>query len=297
MRAVLRRLAAILLAPFRFLAWFLRKLLSWVLFIPREIASFFAEEPEDTPLPDVVAKTIENPGGLLEHLDALRKHLMRATAFLFVTTMFSFIFARQLLELLAEPVGGIDALVAVDVTEPLGVFMRVSLLSGFALALPYIALEIWMFAAPGLSRKARLWTLLSIPIVALFFVGGMLFAYFVMLPTALPFLLGFLGITTEARPASYVSFTTSLMFWIGLSFEFPLVIFVLASLRLVRAQALIEHWRIAVVVIAIVSAAITPTIDPMTMSLVMGPLLVLYGLSIVLALIAQSGRRQEPETA
>jgi sec-independent protein translocase protein TatC len=92
------------------------------------------------------------------------------------------------------------------------------------------------------------------------------------------------------RPASYIKFATGLMFWIGLAFEFPLVIFALAGMGIVRAQALLQYWRIAVVVIALLSAAITPTIDPINMALVMGPMLLLYFLSIGLAFIAQ-GRR------
>ncbi len=127
-------------------------------------------------------------------------------------------------------------LVAIEVTEPIGTVMRVSLLTGVALAFPYIAIEVWLFIAPGLSRKARIWGLLAIPVATLFFLGGMAFAYFVMLPTALPFLLNFMGINTIPRPSSYISFVTAIMFWLGVFFEFPLVIFFLAKLGLVRAS-------------------------------------------------------------
>ena len=125
------------------------------------------------------------------------------------------------------------------------------------------------------------------PAVVFFFLGGMAFAYFVMLPVALPFLLNFMGITTVPRPASYIGFTTGLMFWIGIAFQFPLLIFLLAGLGLVKAELLIKQWRLAIVLIAVLSAAITPTIDPVSMSLVMGPLTLLYFLSIGFALVAQ----------
>ena len=74
-----------------------------------------------------------------------------------------------------------------------------------------------MFAAPGLKRKARFRGLIAIPLATLFFVGGMAFAYYVMMPAALPFLLNFLDINTAVRPASYIRFSTGLMFWIGVS--------------------------------------------------------------------------------
>lgn len=265
--------------PFR---WFNRVL--------GEAREFLEEEPEDAPLSDAFQKAMEHPQDLLLHLDALRKHIFRALGFLALTTLFSFFFTQQILDLLARPIGGMDSLVAIDPTEPIGVFMRIALLSGFALAFPYIALELWLFIAPGLKRKARLFGLAAIPVATLFFVGGMAFAYFVMMPAALPFLLGFLGIETQIRPSSYIRFVTGLMFWIGVSFQFPLVIYVLARIGLVKGQFLRQNWRIAVVLIAILAALITPTVDPINMSLVMAPLIVLYFLSIGLAYIAQRSR-------
>jgi len=292
MRKFFRALLRILLAPFRFIFWLPRGIARWFSATATNIREFFTEEPEDAPLPDAFAKTIENPMGLLEHVNALRRHLLRAVLFLAITTAISFIFARQLIDLLAEPIGGIDKLQAIDVTEPIGVFMRVALLSGFSLALPYIAFELWMFAAPGLSRRSRISGLLAIPAVVVFFAAGMAFAFFVMLPQALPFLLGFLGMSTVPRPSSYISFTTGLLFWIGVAFEFPLVIFVLAEIGLIKARALAQQWRLAVVAIAILAAAITPTVDPVNMALVMGPMILLYFLSIGLAYLAQRGRAQ-----
>ena len=128
------------------------------------------------------------------------------------------------------------------------------------------------------------------PVATLFFVGGMLFAYFVMLPAALPFLLKFSGINTIPRPSSYINFVTGIMFWLGVAFEFPLVIFLMARLGFVRSEMLFQQWRLAIVIIAVVAALITPTVDPVNMSLVMGPLIALYFFSILLAKIAQKRR-------
>mgnify|MGYP005841691881 CR=1 FL=1 len=291
MRKRLATLWRIIAAPFRFIFWILRSISRWFSHTFQKVRAFMTEEPEDEPLPDAFAKTVENPAGLLEHVDALRKHLLRATLFLIITTSFSFAFASQIIDILAQPIGGIENLQAIDVTEPLGVFMRVSLLSGFAIALPYIALELWLFAAPGLRRKERLFGLAAIPLVLIFFVAGMLFAYFFMLPTALPFLLNFMNIPTIPRPSSYIGFVTTLMFWIGMSFEFPLVIYVLAMLGFVDASFMAKQWRLAMVLIAILAAAITPTVDPFSMMLVMAPLIILYFLSIGMAALAQRSRR------
>lgn len=292
MRKLLRTIWRIITAPFRFIRWLLRGIFRWFSNTAENMRIFFTEEPEDEPLPDTFAKTVENPAGLLEHLDALRKHLLRSVLFLAITTAISFSFTQKFIDLLSLPIGGIGELRAIDPTESLGVFMRVALLSGFAIALPYIALELWMFAAPGLRRRSRFMGLIAIPAVVIFFLGGMAFAYFVMLPTALPFLLTFMGINTIPRPSSYISFVTGLMFWIGVSFEFPLVIYVLAGLGFVKAKFLAEQWRLAVVLIAILAAAITPTVDPVNMALVMGPMILLYFLSIGLAALAQRGRTQ-----
>ena len=281
----------------RFITFPFRLFFRWFANIFRSIRQLLTDEPEDEPLPDTFAKTIENPSGVFEHLDALRKHLLRAVAFLAVATGVSFMFSSHFLDLLAQPVGGIEELIAIDVTEPISVIMRISLLAGFALALPYILLEMWLFVAPGLKKSSRLFSLVTIPIGVLFFLVGMLFAYFIMLPAAIPFLVTFMGIPTQLRPSNYVRFVTGIMFWLGIAFEFPLVIYVLARIGLIQAKLLLEQWRLAIVIIAIISAAITPTIDPVNMALVMGPLIALYFLSIVLAFLAQRGRSSSLESS
>jgi len=277
-------------APFRFIFWIFKKFFEWIGGILVGFKVLFLEEPEDTPLTESLAKAVQAPMDILDHLNELRKNLFRGVLFMVLTTALSFIYIEKLLDWITQPAGGLDALQAIEVTEPLGTVMRVALLAGFSAALPYLTFELWLFAAPGLKRRSRIFGLLAIPIAFLFFVAGMAFSYYVMMPAALPFLINFMGINTVPTPSSYVRFVTGLMFWIGIAFEFPLVIFTLANMGLVRAQTLASQWRIAVVVIAIAAAAITPTIDPVNMGLVMGPLIFLYFLSIGLAFIAQ-GRR------
>lgn len=281
MRRLFSAIKYILLLPFR-----------WIKSIFLEIKEFLSAEPEDTPLGDSLEKAVNNPQSLLVHLAALRRHLFRASVVLILVTVAAFAFASRIIDLLALPVGGIDALVAIDPTEPIGTYMRVSLLTAFAITLPYLILEIWLFVAPGLSRDSRIFGIYAIPIAVIFFIGGMAFAYFVMLPTAIPFLVTFGGITSQIRPSSYIRFVTSILFWIGVAFQYPLIIYVLARVGLIRAKVLIDQWRLAMVIIAVFAAVITPTIDPVNMGLVMGPMVVLYFLGILLAKIAERGRNR-----
>lgn len=259
--------------------------------IPQKISRFFSDEQEDAPLVDTVQKVVEDPGALAEHINAIRKHLFRSLLVLAIMTGISFTFSSEIVDILAGPAGGIGALQAIDITEPVGVFMRVALLSGFILALPYITIEVYLFLIPGLTGRERFWGIVALPSVALLFLTGAAFAYFILLPTAVPFLANFMNMPTALRPSSYIRFVTGLIFWIGIAFEFPLVIFLMANLGMVTARGLARQWRLAIVIIAVAAALITPTVDPVNMSLVMGPLIVLYSLSILLAAIPKKGRR------
>ena len=124
----------------------------------------------------------------------------------------------------------------------------------------------------------------------LLFIAGVAFTWFLMIPSAIPFLVNFLDIRTQVRPLNYFQFITSLMFWIGLCFEMPLVVMFLAKLKFVTAKQLANGWRYAIVGMAVVASAITPTVDPVNMGLVMLPLMALYAISIILAAVA--GRSQ-----
>jgi sec-independent protein translocase protein TatC len=282
-RAFLRRVVT---APIRLITWPFRTL-----------RRFLDYEAEDSSASEVLSRTLRNPSALLEHLVALRGTLIRSVIALVITTTASFAFANQVLEWLAIPVGGIDSLQAIEVTESVAAFMRISLLSGLVIASPYIWLEIFRFINPGLKRRERIFVLVVLPFAALLFVAGLAFAYYIMLPAALDFLLDFMGIATVPRVSNYVRFITGLMFWIGISFQFPLIIYTLAAIGFVRTRTLWEGWRIAIVAIAVLAAAVTPTVDPVNMGLVMAPMIVLYLISILLAAIAERGRRRRMQSA
>jgi sec-independent protein translocase protein TatC len=294
----------------------------------RGIRDFLLLEPDDTPLTETVGTALGSRDGLknlweglAEHLMALRGHLFRSVVALALTTGICFFVSQSLMDVLALPLGdpaaaadvgnqggltgwwekataqgadGLSRLQVIEPTEAVGVFMRVSLLGGVILALPWIAMEIFLFVAPGLMPRSRIILLLGIPLVSVFFLMGVLFCYFVMLPAAIPFLATFLGFRAAWRPSAYFDLITSLMFWVGVTFEMPLVAYLLAAAGLINARQLASVWRIAVTVIAVVAAAITPTVDPVNMALVMLPMVLLYLVSILTAAVA--GGRRKPAT-
>ena len=258
--------------------------------------AFLNEVPEENPMMDVVAGVISD-ANVREHLwqefDIFRKHLTRAVIGLIIGVGISFKYTIPIMEYLTTPLpSGLEGLQAIEVTEELGVFMRVALTSGIAIMLPYIAFELWLFAAPGLKPRERKMGLIGIPFSVILFAGGMAFTFYVLLPAALPFLGSFTQIAEFWSAREYFRFVTGLMLWIGLFFEFPLVIYVLTSFGFVKPAVLANQWRLAVVIISIIAAAVTPTIDPVNMGLVMIPMTLLYFISIGLSYIAYAGRQR-----
>ncbi len=259
---------------------------------------FLNTEPDERPIADLfadIATQKEVRDQLWDQVDAFRMHLLRSVAALAIFVIASFWVATPLMELLAGPVGGLEKLQAIEVTEEIGVFMRVAMTSGIAVAFPYIAFEFWLFAAPGLKPREKKMGLVGIPLASLLFLVGMAFTFLILLPAALPFLGSFTTISQFWSAREYFTFVTGLMIWIGLFFEFPLVIYVLTSIGLVKPKFLAEQWRLAVVIIAVIAAAITPTVDPINMGLVMAPMILLYFISIGLSYIAYAGRGKNAE--
>lgn len=258
------------------------------------------ELEEDRPLMDTLASiaTEEHArASLWDNVETLRMHLLRMVIALALGVGISFYYTVPLMEYLAAPVGGLAKLQAIQVTEEIGVFMRVALTSGIAIMLPYLAFELWLFTAPGLRPRERKMGLAGIPLATLLFLGGMAFTFYVLLPAALPFLGNFTAISQFWTAREYFKFVTGLMLWIGLFFEFPLAIYILTSIGFVKPAILLQQWRLAVVIIAVIAAAITPTVDPVNMGLVMLPMILLYFVSIGLSYIAYAGRRRRENQA
>jgi sec-independent protein translocase protein TatC len=288
MRNIFRNGWRVITFPFRLIGMFVALPVKGL----KNLRVFLTYEPDERPMSETLVDTIQKPAALLEHFDALRNHLTRCLIGLLICVAIFFFFTPKIVDFLAHPIGGISALRAIDVTESIGVFMKGALLGGFALASPYIAFELWLFAALGLHSRARWLGLFSIPLVIIFLVGGMAFAYFILLPPALKFLLNFMGVQVIPRPSSYIGFITGILFWIGITFEFPLVVYILTLMGIIQPKSLLKHWRIAVIIIAILAAAITPTTDPVNMSLVMAPMIGLYFISVGLCYLAMFSRRR-----
>ncbi|MBI4761535.1 MAG: twin-arginine translocase subunit TatC [Chloroflexota bacterium] len=258
------------------------------------------ELDEDRPLMDTfaaIASEQQARASLWEHVEVFRMHLLRMVIALAIGVGVSFYFTIPLMEYLAVPAGGLEKLQAIQVTEEIGVFMRVALMSGIAIALPYLAFELWLFTAPGLRPRERKMGLAGIPLATILFLSGMAFTFYALLPAALPFLKGFTKISEFWTAREYFKFVTGLMLWIGLFFEFPLVVYILTSIGFVKPHILLQQWRLAVVIIAVIAAVITPTVDPVNMGLVMLPMTLLYFISIGLSYIAYAGRRRREAKA
>ena len=224
---------------------------------------------------------------LLEHLEALRKTLLLILLGLVIGIVLAVFFVKPIIAFLAIPIGGLDQLHAIEVTESVGVYMRVALLTGLIVSLPWVFFQLFKFIGKGLKKHERKAILIAVPFATIMFLAGVAFAFIVMLPASLEFLTGILGIQTFIRIKSYFSFVSNLLFWIGVSFEMPLIAFVLARFGLIKAKAMVKGWRIAIVAIAVLAAVITPTGDPVNMAIFMIPLFVLYLLSIALAALAE----------
>ncbi len=228
---------------------------------------------------------------IMEHLRVLRNVLIKCALTLVITSAISLAFTTQILQFLIAPYGGI--LETIDPTENVTTYFRVALTAGAVLAMPFLVYFIWSFIAPGLKEKEKRYVLFIVPGATFLFLLGVAFAWGIMLPAAIGFLASFEPeiFKTSWRAAAYIPFVTSLMFWIGVAFELPLVVFFLAKLRIVTARQLLSGWRFAIVGAAVVAALITPTIDPFNMMLVMGPLVFLYFLSVALAKLARPSQQ------
>ena len=229
---------------------------------------------------------------ILEHLAELRYRLIVAGAALVVTTGASFVFAKSILKFLKEPAEDRSSTFVLIFTEPmegLVAYFRVALLVGLVGAMPMIIFQLLMFVTPALSRQEKRWVYAVVVGASLAFALGVAFAYYVALPPALGFLLNFPEDVAkpQIKIGSYVDFVTRLLFWTGVVFETPLLIMGLARFRVVNARQLVRLWRYAFIGAFVVSAIVTPSIDPVTQSLVAGPIIVLYGVGILLAWLVQ----------
>jgi len=223
---------------------------------------------------------------LMEHLIELRTRLIWICSSLVITTVAALIFYDPLVTFVTSTARTMGVtLQFINPLDSVGIIFRVCFTVGTAMSLPIIIYQIIAFAAPGLYPNEKRNLILTVPAILVLFAIGAIFAFYVLLPVAIGFLAGLLQGVAEQQWAAdrYLNFVTRLVFWIGVAFEMPLVIAILARMGLVSGPALLRVWRQAIVVIAIIAAAITPTVDPVNMSIVMIPLILLFFGSVGLA--------------
>jgi len=235
---------------------------------------------------------------IFEHLAELRSRLVKAAIALIVGTVISIVFAARLLQILILPLG--DAIPqTIAPTESFVVYFRIALLGGTVLAMPVIVYQIIRFILPGLLPNERRFLFWLLPGVFVCFGGGVAFAALVMLPAAVNFMQGFLSTIIENRWTldNYIGFVTRVLFWMGIVFQTPLIIFFLAKLDVVTPKQLGRYRKFAVLIIAIIAAIVTPTPDPVNMMIVMVPLYLLYEVGVILARVARIGKDKKPAEA
>lgn len=217
---------------------------------------------------------------ILEHLNELRVRLTWAAGGIAVGTIISFLISVQILEILLQPYGG--ELQVLRPTEGLETFFRVAFMCGIIISMPFTVYQMWLFIEPALTKPEKRSVYIFFPVTIGLFALGVWFAWQVLVPAAIDFLAGFLPniFQTDWTGQEYIDFIVTMILWLGLSFEMPVIFYFVGRFGLITAQTLAEQWRYAVIGVAVLAAAITPSIDPVTMLLTMAPLLILFFVSI-----------------
>jgi sec-independent protein translocase protein TatC len=232
------------------------------------------------------------------HLEELRTRMIRSFVAIVIGASVAYAFKEKLFDVLTRPLievmGHDGKIIFTGLPEAFFTYLKVALLAGVFLAAPVILFEFWMFVAPGLYKKERRLLGPVIILSTLFFVGGALFGYFFVFPWGFKFFLGFASETLTALPSmkEYLGFVSKLLIAFGIAFELPIIITCLAALGLVSPAFLRKNRKYAVVIFFIVGAILTPP-DVVTQVMMALPLIVLYELSIVGAMIF--GRKKEPD--
>ena len=236
---------------------------------------------------------------VLGHLKEFRKRLIRSAIAVLVTAGVSFIFAKDIFNILTMPAGDVE-LIYIEMTEMLGTYMKVSLVSGIIVAMPFLVYQLLMFVSPALTPKEKKSVYLITPWIALMFAAGVVFGYKFLVPPAVNFLTTFGAdiATPQIKIGNYISIVTRLLIAIGFVFELPVITTFLARLGVITSKWLADKRKPAIIIAFVAAAIITPTWDPLNQILVALPLIVLYELSVWLAkLVAKKKAEPVPSSA
>jgi len=228
---------------------------------------------------------------IIEHLAEFRTRLFIALLAWIVGAGFAFAFNAEILEWMRAPLANtpIEELTSLELLEPFLVLMQIAAFFGFVLSSPIIFGQIWGFISPGLYQEERRWAVPFILFMFLAFAGGILFSYYIVLPLALPIILGFLGseINIQLRIGDYISKIILYMAVFGILFEMPVVGFLFARLGFIQSALLIKFRRYSIVIGMVLAAFLTPTADPFNFALVAIPLVILYEITIIVVRLSQ----------
>lgn len=244
------------------------------------------------------ALTMEGKEGrapFMYHLKELRNRILYSAISIAVGLVVGMIFGNQILYLLKLPAGDVN-LVALTLVENVSAYFKVSLTAGVIIAMPFLVYQIFAFVAPGLTPKEKRIIFSILPAITFMFLCGVAFAYFVALPPALNFLYNFNSsvATPMISISNYIGFVTRLLLVIGVVFETPLIIMMLAKIGIVSPQWLAARRKWWVILAFIIAAIVTPTPDPVNQCIVAIPLILLLELGILLARFVYKKKRDQP---
>jgi len=247
-----------------------------------------------TPVPGVINFDDELPGevemSLVEHLEELRRRILRGLLVLVVAAAGALLVVRPLVRLLEQPAQGIRFLQLAP-GEFLLVSLKVAGYAGLVLALPWWLFEGLAFVLPGLTRRERRLLAPAVGASSVLFFAGLAFAWWSLVPAALRFLVSYGADVVEPLWSieRYLDFVLLLMVATALAFQLPVLQLVLGALGLLDAPTMVRAWRWVVLISALAGAVLTPSTDPITMLLLSGAITALYALGVALVALSQSG--------
>ncbi len=234
---------------------------------------------------------------VMEHLEELRKRIVRALIAPAIAFTVCWAFRDRIADYLARPIYEVlpegTKLAFLGISDPFVLYFKMTALVAFFAASPFVFYQVWRFVAPGLHQHERRHALPFVVATTLFFLAGGYFAYKVAFPFAVEFLIGmgasFDPVITADR---YYRFLMYVIFGLGLMFELPILIFLLATLGVVTPRFLMRHFRWAVILIFVLAAFVTPTPDVVNLCVFAVPTIGLYLLGVGAAAIAGAGKKK-----
>ena len=226
-----------------------------------------------------------------DHLEELRQRILNSIYSVLICIFFSFIVIKPLISFIEIPAKDIT-LLQLSPGEFLFVAIKVAGYSGIIISLPYIVYQITLFIIPGLTKKEQRFLIPAIAGSGLLFFVGLLFSWWILVPAAISFFIKFGSEIVEPiwSIERYFDFVLLLMASTAVAFQLPVLQFILGSLGIITADKMISNWRIVVLSSAILSAIITPSTDPLTMSLLSVSIVLLFFIGVGLTYLSESLR-------